>query len=86
MRTIFVNPDTHKCYVTNDGTMTPVETDAFDGMCDTYVEGHCYENRENSTAIYPWKPYSELDAAQRLYEQALIAEYAAALQTVGVTV
>jgi hypothetical protein len=30
-------------------------------------------------AIYSWKPYSELDNAQREYEKQLLAEYEAAL-------
>lgn len=83
MRKIFIDSE-HKCHITNDGTMTAVETDFFDGMCDTYVEGFCYEIRDNSTAIYAWKPYSELDSAQRAYEKQLIAIYEESLRTVGV--
>ena len=33
----------------------------------------------------PWKPWQELDAAQRVYERELLSEYAKALETVGVT-
>ena len=36
--------------------------------------------------ITPWKPHSELDGAQRAYEQKLLAEYAEALKTLGVSV
>ena len=36
--------------------------------------------------IAPWKPYAELDAAQRAYEQQLLTEYAAALEVMGVKV
>lgn len=84
MRTIYIDSE-HKCHTTNDGTMTAVETEFFDGKCDAHVEGFCYEIRETSTAIYAWKPYSELDAAQRQYEQALIADMQNALNKLGVT-
>lgn len=73
MRTIYVDSK-HHCHVINDGTMTAVETDIFDGKCDDYIEGHCYEIQENAIAVYMWKPYSELDAAQRTYERQLIVE------------
>jgi hypothetical protein len=36
--------------------------------------------------IAPWKDYSELDSAQRAYEQALIADMQNALNTLGVSV
>jgi hypothetical protein len=67
--------------------MTAVETNSFDGKCDTFVEGYCYEPKGNGVAVlYPWKPYDELDAAQRQYEQALIADMRNALNTLGVNV
>ena len=78
MRTIYIDSE-NKCHTSNDGTMTAVETDFFDGKCDTFVEGYCYEVRENSISIYPWKPYDELDTAQREYERQLLAEYESAL-------
>ena len=85
MRTIFVDSE-YKCHTVNDGTMSAVETDFFDGMCDTYVEGFCYEIREATRAIYAWKPYHELKIAQREYERQLIATYEKSLETVGVEV
>jgi hypothetical protein len=84
MRTIYIDSE-NKCHTVNDGTMTAVETDFFDGKCDTYIEGFCYEIRENSTAIYAWKDYAELDTAQREYERALIADMQNALDKLGVT-
>lgn len=68
MKTIYLDSD-FKCHVTNDGTMTAVETDFFDGKCDTFIEGYCYEAGENGISIYPWKPYAELAAAQEQYER-----------------
>lgn len=96
MRTIYIDSD-FKCHVTNDGTMTAVETDFFDGKCDTFIEGYRFIpdgkswTREDGTVFHgemisPWKPYSELDNAQREYERQLLAEYAEALTTLGVTV
>ena len=77
MRKIYVDKN-FRCHVENDGTMETVETDFFDGKCDTFIEGYCYESNEGVPDIYPWKPYSELDAAQREYERQLLAEYEAA--------
>lgn len=39
MNTIYLDSD-YKCHLTDDGTMTAIETDAFDGKCDTYIEGY----------------------------------------------
>ena len=74
MRTIYVDSDC-KCHVTDDGTMTAVETVFFDGKCDTFVEGFCYDDSKGYAQIYAWKPYKELDAAQREYERQMLAEY-----------
>jgi hypothetical protein len=78
MRTIYIDSD-YRCHVTNDGTTTAVETDFFDGKCDTFVEGYCYDTRNGYVQIYPVKPFSELDAAQREYERKLLEEYESAL-------
>ena len=70
--------------------MTTVETDFFDGKCDAYIEGYRYLppetiwTREDGVVfrgemLAPWKPYSELDAAQRAYERELLAQYEQAL-------
>jgi len=95
MRTIYRDAD-FKCHVTNDGTMSAIETDIFDGKCDDYIEGYrlvgedeiwVREDGEKFTGVMasPWKPYQELDLIQRLYEKNLLAEYAEALKTVGVS-
>lgn len=68
MRTIYIDTENH-CHVVDDGTMVPVETSFFDGKCDTYVEGFCYEVNGKLKRIYAWKPYAELDAVQREYER-----------------
>lgn len=76
MRTIYIDSEM-KCHTSNDGTMTPAETSFFDGKCDTFVEGYCYDI--DSRVIYPWKDHSKLDDDQRNYERQLISEYEAAL-------
>ena len=35
---IYIDSD-FRCHLTDDGTMTVVETDFFDGKCKTYIEG-----------------------------------------------
>lgn len=58
----------------------------FAGKCKTFIEGYryCPEDesyvRDDGEVFYgeqitPWKDLEELDAAQREYEQQLIAEY-----------
>lgn len=73
MRTIYLDSD-FKCHITNDGTMTAVETSFFDGKCDTFVEGYCYDTSKGYVQIYPWKPFAELDNAQREYERENLAD------------
>ena len=87
MKTIYLDSD-FKCHVADDGTMTAVETDFFDGKCDAFIEGYrfvphgCSWTREDGKVfqgemISPWKSYAELDNAQREYERQLLAEYEA---------
>lgn len=68
MRTIYIDSES-KCHASNDGTMTEAQTDFFNGKCDAFIEGYCYE--PEIVKIYPWKPYAELAAAQKQYERDL---------------
>ena len=79
--------DEFKCHTQAADDRTAVETDFFDGMCAAYIEGYRFVPAgETWTAadgtsfrgemITPWKPLTELDAAQRAYER----ERAAALE------
>lgn len=76
---IYLDSD-FKCHVADAGNMVAVENDAFDGKCDTYIEGYRLVPtgsawmREDGVVfrgemIAPWKDWRELDAAQREYEQ-----------------
>ena len=68
-----------KCHISNDGTMIEIETDFFDEKCAEFIEGYRFVPNGETWArsdgttftgemITPWKPYAELDAAQRKYE------------------
>lgn len=99
MKTIYIDSE-FKCHISNDGTMTAVETDFFDGKCDAYIEGYRFVPggktwiREDGVEfagemVAPWKPWGELDEAQREYEReqyaavtAQNAEYEAALSEI----
>ena len=78
MRTIYVDSE-FKCHAGDDGTLMPVETDFFDGKCNSFIEGYrlipegCTLAQEDGTeirglTIFPWKEYSVLAAYQEQYE------------------
>ncbi len=92
MKTIYLDSD-FKCHIFGDDTMTAVETAAFDGKCDAYIEGYRFVPggktwvREDGVEfsgemVAPWKPWQVLEEAQREYERQLVAEYEAALQEI----
>ena len=85
MRTIYLDTD-FKCHLENDGTMTAVETNFFDGKCKFFIEGYRYVpvgetwTRTDGTEfpgemISPWREYALLEEFQRQYEE-LLAEQA----------
>ena len=72
-----------KCHIINDGTMIETQTNFFNGKCQTFIEGYRFVPdgktwiREDGAVftgemVSPWKPYDELDAAQREYEQQFV--------------
>lgn len=78
-----------KCHTTNpEGIYLEIDAPKeFYGKCNAYIEGfrvrpegHTYMREDgvkfgpNGSGFAPWKPYSELDAAQRTYERQLIVE------------
>lgn len=85
MKTIYIDPNTFKCYVENDGTRIAVETDAFNGKCDAYIEATRFVPygetwvREDGVEFpgemsTPWKDADEREYAQREYERQLLKE------------
>ena len=95
--TIYIDTD-FKCHVSDpDGTMTAIETDFFDGKCDSYIEGYRFVPAGESWTrqdgevfhgemIAPWRDWRELDEAQRDYEREQYEIMKAALVILGVTV
>ena len=82
--------DEFKCHTQAADGLTAVETDFFDGMCAAYIEGYRFVpdgeiwTAADGTAfpgemIAPWKPWAELDAAQRAYERTRNEELTAAM-------
>lgn len=79
--TVYIDAD-FKCHTANDGTMREVQTAFFDGKCKAFIEGYRFiPDGESWTRgdgvvftgemVSPWKPYNELDQAQRQYEREL---------------
>lgn len=79
MRTIYIDADC-KCHAADDGTMTAVETDFFDGKCGKFIEGYLLipegssRTQEDgrvltSPQITPWKDLAILQAYQEQYEE-----------------
>ena len=90
MKIVYIDSD-FKCHTTNDGSMISVETNVFDGKCDTFIEGYrivpAGETWTRSDGVVftgemiaPWKDYNELDAFQREYEREQMADMENALK------
>lgn len=93
MKTVYLDAITFQCYLSQneDNTRIPYETEFFDGKCEDYIlgfrivppgyewkrsDGHIFTGSEMASA---WKPFEELDSAQREYERRLLVEFEAAL-------
>lgn len=81
----------YRCHINRtDGASREAETEFFNGKCQTFIEGYRFVpvgeswTREDGVVfagemIAPWKPYAELDAAQREYERQQLADMHEAL-------
>lgn len=94
--TIYIDAD-YKCHTATADGLTAVDTNYFDGKCPAYIEGYRFVPAGASWTrpdgvvfqgemVCPWRPWRELDSAQRAYEQEQLeslsaqnAEYEAAL-------
>lgn len=96
MREIYIDASCKAHTAAEDG-YRPLTVDMLDGFCDTFIEGlmvvpggeiaiHPDGRTLIGFTVAPWKDSAELDSAQRRYERELLAEYAEALATLGVTV
>lgn len=97
--TIYIDSD-FKCHATTADGLTAVDTNYFDGKCPAYIEGYRFVpagatwTRPDGVIfqgkmVCPWRPWRELDSAQRAYEQEQleeaqkqITEYEAALSEI----
>jgi hypothetical protein len=74
---VFIDSE-YKCHISNpEGDYQEKEIALFDGKCAEYIEGYSCTPYDGGEMITPWKPFDELDAAQREYERQILAEYEA---------
>ena len=84
MRKIYIDKN-YKCHIENGKNLREIETNYFDGKCDTYIEGYRFIpkgetwKREDGATFTgemttPWMDHSKLDEAQREYELQQIKE------------
>ena len=90
--TIYIDSD-YKCYVSAAEGRRTIETDAFNGKCDEWIESFRFvpagetwvkENGEmfRGEMVSPWKDLGEAYAAQAAYVTAQNAQYEAALTAI----
>lgn len=89
---IYIDSD-FKCYISNADGRTAVETDAFNGKCQEYIEGYRFVPsgdvwvradgaRFHGEMISPWKDSRQLELVQLRYE---LEDTKSALAVLGVT-
>lgn len=96
MKTIYLDSD-FMCHITDDGTMTEVQTDAFDHLCNNSIElmrfipqNETWTRRDGRTIhgeFIQATDTAKIDAYQRQYmeDQAQIADMQNALEILGVS-
>ncbi len=89
---IYIDSD-YKCHVYPGEGLREIETEAFDGKCDEFIEGYRFvpagEEWTRSDGmtfvgemVSPWKDYRELMMAQAAYLEEQLADADAALEVV----
>lgn len=79
--TVYIDEE-YKCHSAPADGLITIDTAYFNGRCAAFVEGYRFIPEDESwtdergtvytgETAFPWKPYSELDAAQREYEREL---------------
>lgn len=86
--TIYIDND-YKCYVSAADGRRAVETDAFNGKCDEWIESYRFvpngetwtreDGEEFTDMIAPWKDLNEAYVAQEAYVSTQNRQYEAAL-------
>ena len=96
MATFYIDTD-YKCHITNDGSMTPIETDFFDGKCVAFIEGYRFIPSGGTWtrldgaiftkgAAIPFVDYDILQEHQALYEEQQLEDMRNALNELGVSI
>lgn len=82
MKTIYLDSD-FRCHVAYNSNMIAIETEYFDGKCDTFIEGYRFVpagmswTNENDIVYFgelatPFKDSMLLETMQSLYEETLV--------------
>lgn len=72
--TVYIDELGH-CHAENADGRQAVEDEFFAGRAPEAIEGYlCTLGVNGERMISPWQPWEQLDAAQRAYEQTLLAE------------
>ena len=89
--TIYIDGD-YKCYTADADGRRAIETDAFDGKCEEWIEsfrfvpaGETWTREDGevfTNMVSPWKDLSKAYAAQTAYVTAQNAQYEAALTAI----
>ena len=93
---VYIDKD-YKCHISDDGTMTAVETSFFNNRCNAFIEGYRFvpegeqwirEDGEifEGEMIAPAEEYSLLENVQLTYELQVMNEYKESLEILGVEV
>ncbi len=95
--TVYIDSD-YRCHSSDTGGLTPIESNFFNGMCRTFIEGYRHIpageswTREDGTVFAgemtaPAEDIRLLEAAQAAYEEALAesVDALAALKVLGVS-
>lgn len=94
--TIYIDSN-YRCFTTDDGTRTSIETDVFDGKCTTFIEGYRFIPAGHTWAradgaifhgemIAPAVDAAGLQRAQEQYERDMVqmTDMSTALEILGV--
>lgn len=87
----------YKCHAAAADGLREFDVPFFDGKCEAFIEGYRFVPQGESWTsedgevfegemTAPWKPFDELDAAQRNYERQQMEDMREALNVLGVNV
>lgn len=85
----------YKCHASDGDGLRAFECGFFDGKCEAFIDGYRFVpqgeswTREDGEVFMgemaaPWKPYAELEEAQKAYENEELLDMKNALNALGV--